>query len=67
MDFYSIFISILNHLSPGKWVLLGQIVKGGSKYSDFFTVFQWTLIRILLINAVIINDNAFSNFMVLRR
>ena len=67
MNFYSIFISILKQLSPGKWVLLGQMVKGGSKYYDFFTGFQWTLIRILLINASIMDDNALSNCMVLCR
>ena len=31
MDFYSILISILRQLPPGKWVPLGNMVESGSK------------------------------------
>ena len=67
MGFYYILIYILFRFPPGKWVPLGQTVKGGSKYSDFFTGIQWPLLGVLLISAAIISDTALYEDLVLLR
>ena len=64
MQFYSILISILRWFLPKKYVPLGQMVKGGSKNPDLFTVIQWHLLYVLLINAGIIFYSALSENMV---
>ena len=54
MEFYSIIRSILRRFPPGKWVLLGRMVKGGSKQSEFLIFILWTLLRILVVKSSIL-------------
>ena len=53
MEFYLIFISILQWLPPDKWVRLVRMVEGGSENNDFFTGVLWPMLQLLLINEAV--------------